>query len=96
MLIRRRFSLQNKITRTGDSFQEMMRHVHSRGLPQSIQTSGANGVGNAIRAYLCSQYSIEEENSVAVQLPEDLVNGSGSGSGEESRGQDNREDDMQV
>ena len=73
-----------------------MRHVRSRGLPQSIQSSGANGIGTAIRAYLCSQYSIEEEKSVAVQLPEDLVDGSGSGSGEAGRGQDHGEDDVQA
>ena len=27
----------------------MMRHVHSRGLPESIETSGANRSGDAIR-----------------------------------------------
>ena len=36
-------------TQGGSSFLEMMRHVHSRGLPESIETSGANRSGDAIR-----------------------------------------------
>ena len=96
MLIRQRFSLKKKVTQGGNSFLEMMRHVHSRGLPESLQTSGANRSGNAIRAYLCSKYKIEEEKSVAVELSSDLLDSSGSGSGEEIRGQDNGEGDMQA
>ena len=96
MLTRRRFSLKNKVTQGGNSFLEMMRHVHSLGLPEALQTSGANQRGDAIRAHLCGKYNIEKEKSVAVELPEDLLDSSGSGSGGNIRGQDNGEGDMQV
>ena len=87
MLIRRRFSLLNRVTQGGHAFQDMMRYIHSRGLPKALETSGANRAGDAIRAYLCGKYNIEEEKSVAVELPPDLLRSSGSGNGEEIRGQ---------
>ncbi len=96
MLIRRRFSLKSKGTQGGSSFLEMMRHVHRRGFPESLQKSGANRSGDAIRAYLCRRYNIEEEKSVPVELPADLFRSSGSGNGEEIRDQDSGEGDTQA
>ncbi len=96
MLIRRRFSLLNRVTQGGHAFQDMMRYIHSRGLPKSLDTSGANRAGNAIRAYLCGKYNIEEEKSVAVKLPPNFFDNLRSRNGEEIRGQTNEGGDTQA
>ena len=57
-LTQKHFSLKNKITKSGQAFEDTQANFRQRDFNQTIEQSGANKLGDAIRAHLRKSYKI--------------------------------------
>ena len=99
MLIWRRSSLLHRVTRSGVHYDNAMEHLKSLRLPESIEESGANAMGDVIRSRLRVVYKIDHAKPCVMTISDDdedaMSYGDGQGSAEsDQEGGSDSQDDM--
>ncbi|KAL8824257.1 MAG: hypothetical protein Q9170_008214 [Blastenia crenularia] len=79
--------LGNRVSMSGNNYEEAIQHATSKGLQASIQISGANELSCAIGAYLRRRYKIEQIDSDVKDERED-----GAKDGQGTPGTENERD----
>lgn len=59
------------MTKSGIYYENAMKHVEKLGLLQSIETSSANQLGDAIRAHLRRVHQVDQIGNDAMEISDD-------------------------